>query len=166
MLAACAGSSTAAPPPSASPAQTTAACAADQAGQFDFWVGSWKATWTDASGAATATDLVATTGCEIDETFAADRFLGNSNYSATSRSTWDPALGKWVQDYRDNVGERSRWLGCFTSGAMTLIGPQVGSRQQRVIWHDIHADHWTWEYDSSTDGSHWSPQLVLTYARS
>ena len=105
------------------------------------------------------------TGCELDETFTAQRFLGHMNYTATSRSHWDPTLGKWVQDYSDSVGERSRWLGGFNNGAMTLIGPQVGAREQRVIWKDIHPGGWIWEYDSSTDGTTWTPLLVVIYQR-
>ena len=84
----------------------------------------------------------------------------------TSTSHWDPALGRWVQDYRDNVGERSRWLGGFAEGAMTLIGPQVGGRQQKIVWRNIQTDSWIWEYDSSTDGTTWAPLVVVSYQRS
>ena len=48
---------------------------------------------------------------------------------------------------------------------MTLIGPQVGAREQRVIWKDIHPGGWIWEYDSSTDGTTWTPLLVVIYQR-
>ena len=109
--------------------------------------------------------MVVQNGCEIDETFTAARFLGHTDYIATSRSHWDAALTKWVQDYSDNVGERSRWLGAFANGAMTLIGPQVGSRQQRIIWRDIRVDGWNWEYDSSTDGTSWGSLVAITYTR-
>ena len=165
-LGACAGSSTASPaPPSPSPALGTPGCIAREAAEFDFWVGSWTGTWTDAQGTATASDIVINAGCEIDEKFTAARFLGHDRYSATSRSHWDLVLGKWVQDYRDSVGERSRWLGGFANGAMTLVGPQVGGRQQRVIWRDIRSDGWTWEYDSSADGQTWSALVVVSYRR-
>lgn len=165
--AACSSSTVATPivtPGSSSP--SAAGCSVPQAGQFDFWIGSWKGTWTDSQGTATATDVVTRSGCEIDETFTAARFLQHDNYSATSKSTWNASLSKWVQDYRDNVGERSRWLGGFDSGAMTLIGPQVGGRQQKVVWRDIQSDRWIWEYDSSTDGATWSSLLVVSYQRS
>ena len=162
--AACSSSSSAALP-SPSSTQHVTGCTAPEARQFDFWVGSWKGTWTDGQGPTSGSDVVVSSGCEIDETFAAPRFLGHTGYSATSHSHWDPALTKWVQDYSDNFGERSRWLGGVASGAMTLIGPQVGSRQQRIIWRDIRSDGWTWEYDSSTDGSNWSAVVVVTYAR-
>lgn len=140
-------------------------CISPQAAQFDFWVGSWRGTWTDAQGTATATDVVVRNGCEIDEQFGAARFLQHENYGATSKSHWDSALGKWVQDYSDSVGERSRWLGGYTSGAMTLVGPQVGSRQQRIVWRDIQSNRWIWEYDNSTDGTTWSVVIVVTYLR-
>ncbi|HEV2217367.1 MAG TPA: hypothetical protein VGV88_07315 [Candidatus Dormibacteraeota bacterium] len=164
VFAACSGSTTAAPPSPAS-TQSVSGCTAPEAAQFDFWVGSWRGRWADAQGAAFATDVVVRNGCEIDESFEAPRFLQHDNYSATSKSQWDPSLGKWVQDYSDSVGERSRWLGGFASGAMTLIGPQVGSRQQRIVWHDIESGGWTWDYDSSTDGSTWSAVVVIRYQR-
>lgn len=165
--AACSSSTVATPtvsPGNVSP--SAAGCSAPQAGQFDFWIGSWKGTWTDNQGTATATDVVARNGCEIDETFSAARFLQHDNYSATSKSTWNASLAQWVQDYSDNVGERSRWLGGFAGGAMTLIGPQVGGRQQRVVWRNIQSDRWIWEYDSSTDGTTWSSLVVVSYQRS
>lgn len=163
--AACSGSSTAAPPP-ASPTHGVSGCTAPEAEQFDFWVGSWTGTWTDPEGAATATDVVIKSGCEVDETFRAARFLQHVNYSATSKSHWDSTLSAWVQDYSDSVGERSRWLGGFAAGAMTLVGPQVGSRQQKIVWRNIQPDRWIWEYDSSNDGATWAVVLVVTYQRS
>lgn len=164
VCAACSGSSTVALPSPAS-TQSVSGCSAPEAAQFDFWVGRWLGRWIDAQGTAMATDEVVRNGCEIDESFEAPRFLQHDNYSATSRSHWDPSLGKWVQDYSDNVGERSRWLGGYSSSAMTLIGPQVGSRQQRIVWRDIQSGGWTWEYDSSTDGSTWSAVVVIRYQR-
>ena len=160
----CACGTTSAVIPTPSPAQSPS-CAAAPAAQFDFWVGSWKGTWTDAQGTATATDVVVKNACEIDETFTAARFLQHTGYSATSKSHYDPGGSKWVQDYSDSVGERSRWLGEFTGGAMTLIGPQVGSRRQKISWYDIRPDSWIWEYDSSTDGTTWSALVVVSYKR-
>lgn len=151
-------------PGTASP--SAAGCSAPQAAQFDFWIGSWKGTWTDNQGTATATDVVTRTGCEIDETFSAARFLHHENYRATSQSMYNSSLGRWVQDYRDSVGERSRWLGEFAGGAMSLVGPQVGGRQQKIVWRNIQPNSWIWEYDSSTDGTTWSPLVVVSYERS
>jgi len=168
LAAACSSSSSAvtSTPKPAVATQSAPSCSSAQAAQFDFWAGSWTGTWTDAQGAATATDVVVKNGCEVDETFRAARFLQHTDYSATSKSHWDPTLSQWVQDYSDSVGERSRWLGGFAGGAMTLIGPQVGSRQQKVVWRNIQPDRWIWEYDSSTDGTTWAAVLVVTYQRS
>lgn len=163
-ILACACGTTSAAIPTPSAAQTPS-CVTPQAAEFNFWIGSWKGSWSDDIGPATGTDVVVRSACEIDETFQAARFLGHTDYADTSRSHWDPALSKWVQDYSDNAGERSRWTGGFANGAMTLIGPPVGSRQQRIIWRDIRADGWNWEYDSSTDGATWSAQVVIAYTR-
>jgi hypothetical protein len=165
VAAACSGSSTAAPPPRSSPAQTVTACVGPQAAQFDFWIGSWRGAWTDGVGPETAIDVVVRNGCELDETFTAAHFLHTTGYSATSKSRWDSALGKWIQDYSDNAGERSRWLGGFADGAMTLVGPQTGTRAQKVVWRNIEANSWAWDYDSSTDGTTWSPLVTIQYVR-
>jgi hypothetical protein len=170
ILVACSGTapsaSTTAPQASqASVTPSTTGCVAPEAAQFDFWVGTWKGTWADSGHIQTASDTIVRSGCEIDETFAAAFFLGHTNYTATSKSHWDSSFGMWVQDYADNVGERSRWLGSFAKGQMVLVGPEVGSRQQRVIWRDIRVDGWVWEYDSSVDGASWNALAVIPYTR-
>jgi hypothetical protein len=164
--AACSASSPSAPAPTGHAAATASAdpCAAPEASQFDFYVGTWNMSWTEFGPARfTGRDMLVKNGCEIDEVLTAAHFLGSDNYRATSISAWDPARRKWVQQYRDNGGQRT-YLGAFENGEMVLTA-NAGVKQ-RLTWRDITRDSFVWELDTSADAVNWNQVVVIDYTRS
>jgi hypothetical protein len=165
VLAACAGSApssgTAGSPPAAAASRDP--CAAPEASQFDFYVGSWNMTWTEfAPTRFQGLDILVKNGCELDEVLTAPQFLGTGNYRATSVTAWDPVRRKWVQRYRDNGGERT-YVGTFENGEMVLIA-NAGVKQ-RLTWRDITRSSFVWEFDQSADAVNWNQVVVIDYQR-
>src|SRR5262249_51530026 len=80
--------------------QTTAACAAPEFRQLDFWVGRWDLSWNGGKGTNTITREM--DGCVIPEHFAGDasqQFLRGESFSM-----YQPKLGLWRQTWVDNQG--------------------------------------------------------------
>src|SRR3954471_13285131 len=69
-------------------------CAAAQAAQFDFWLGTWDVVWDSPSGPLKGTNTVTKQGCVIVEHFDA-RLAGVAGYIGNSAAAWVPSLGKW-----------------------------------------------------------------------
>ena len=143
-------------------------CAAPQAAQFDFWVGTWDVAWQGPAGPLAGTNTVTKQGCAIVEHF--DGPLGGvSGYIGNSAAAWVPSLGKWVQNYVDTTGFAGTYVGGYEGSAFILYRATAGgaiANTGRLVWKDITPDRLTWTNDVTKDGgATWAVGLTIAYTR-
>jgi hypothetical protein len=149
-----------------------AAPAAQAADLFDFWVGDWNVTWTKPDGSVgKARNHVARIldGNVIEEQFETDPSEPPPLLKGRSLSVRDPA-GLWHQAWADNQGGFFA-LTASTDGdtrlfstALVPAGEQV--KGQRMVFHHISRDAFTWDWEGTTDGGKtWKLLWQLDYKR-
>lgn len=139
-----------------------APCTRPEASQFDFWVGTWDATWADGGkGTNTITKILG--GCVIQEQFDGGALHG------LSVSTFDVRAGRWKQTWVDNQGGYLDFVGGFNDGKMTLTRQMERDGQtihQRMVWFNIQPDQFDWHWEHSTDGgATWDVLWAIKYRR-
>lgn len=138
---------------------------------FDFWIGDWVVTWTNANGSpGQARNRVSKIldGKVIEEDFAGDpavtpRLLGRS------LSVLDKG-GTWRQAWADNQGGFFALTGgsdgqtrFFTTAFQPVDGQLKG---QRMRFYGIRPDSFDWDWEGSTDGGKtWTLIWRLHYQR-
>lgn len=130
--------------------------------QFDFWLGDWDCTWgEDGRGANSITRIL--DGKVIQEDFRAPDLHG------MSVSSYDPERGLWCQTWVDNNGTYLDFTGGFEDGKMILSRDAIvrGEKcRQRMVWYDIEADRFTWNWERSDDGGQtWRVLWQIRYTR-
>ena len=107
-------------------AATSAACAAPERRQLDFWLGEWVVTDTAKKyevGSSRIERIV--NGCAIKESYDAPKAPGGA-YSGTSYSGFDPKDAKWHQMYVD-VNGNVTWY----SGGLEGAPPELTDSRDR-----------------------------------
>jgi hypothetical protein len=150
--------------------QTIPSCAAPEASQLDFWLGTWALTWTADDGQGRGTNTLTKTldGCVVHE-----RFESVDGFRGESVSVYDVRSGQWRQTWVDNRGGYLLLTGGHNEdGVMELrtapfTHPQTGREQvNRMIWTDVTDEALTWRWQRSLDdGTTWEDQWVITYQR-
>ena len=151
---------------------TSAATAAQPADMFDFWLGDWQVSWKNADGSVgKARNHVSRIldGHVIEEQFEQDAADPAPLLKGRSLSVRDPA-GLWHQAWADNQG------GFFAltasadgdkrlfSTALKTVGSEV--KGQRMVFHHITADAFTWDWEGTADGGKtWKLLWRLDYRR-
>ena len=145
--------------------------AASPAELFDFWVGDWNLTWTNANGSpGQARNRVGKIldGKVIEENFEGDaatapRLLGRS------LSVLDSG-GHWRQAWADNQGGFFALTGGsdgetrFFATDFKPVGDQL--KGQRMRFYDIKPDSFDWDWEGSSDGGKtWTLIWRLHYQR-
>ena len=149
-----------------------AAPAPQPADLYDFWLGDWQVTWKNADGTAGhARNHVSRIldGQVIEEQFEADPAGTPPLLRGRSLSVRD-AAGQWHQAWADNQG------GFFAltasadgdkrlfSTALVPVGDQV--KGQRMVFHHIMKDAFTWDWEGTPDGGKtWKLLWQLDYKR-
>jgi hypothetical protein len=138
---------------------------------FDFWVGDWRVTWTNANGSpGQARNRVSKIldGKVIEENFEGDpatapRLLGRS------LSVLDTG-GVWRQAWADNQGGFFALTGSaegenrYFSTGFRQVGEQLQGKRMR--FYDIQADSFSWDWEGSNDGGKtWTLLWRLHYQR-
>lgn len=141
-------------------------CAAPEASQFDFWLGQWDLTWAD-SGQGTNHITKPLGNCVIQEQF---RDLAPNGFAGMSVSVYDPQAKLWRQTWVDNSGGYMVFTGGWANDRMTLsrtITKRDGTEViQRMVFHDIAADSFVWDWQASTDnGATWEMKWQIFYKR-
>ncbi|MEZ4655379.1 MAG: hypothetical protein R3E12_17760 [Candidatus Eisenbacteria bacterium] len=138
-----------------------APCSAEEASQFDFWLGTWDLTWEGGSGTNTVTKIM--DSCVVQEQFEGDGFKG------TSVSVWVPQVNRWKQTWVDNQGGYLDFEGGMEGDRMILSREaprRVPPVRQRMVFYDITADSLNWDWESSADGGKtWDLQWRIHYQR-
>lgn len=146
-------------------------CAAPEQKQFDFWVGSWDATWPGQTAGETGHGTNNITrildGCVVQENFTAE---DATHLRGISVSIFNPNSGKWKQTWVDNQGSYLDFTGEFANGQMILSREAVqknGTKSmQRMVWKNITASDFDWSWEASTDGGKtWTVQWPIHYKK-
>lgn len=140
---------------------------------FDFWVGKWDVTWTEADGKiGKGTNTVLKT---LDNTVIQENFRINQGaskgYQGTSLSVYNPKKKTWHQGYADNQGAYFNFTGERQGEKRIFKTDPVnnGDKQliQRMVFYDISANSLTWDWEFSDDGGKtWKLNWRINYKRS
>ena len=130
--------------------------------QFDFWLGEWEAAWGGNERGTNRVERILE-GKVIQENFSAPDFTG------MSVSTYDPERKLWCQTWVDSSGTYLDFTGSFENGRMTLVRDAIvrgEACKQRMIWYDIQADRFHWNWERSDDGGGtWRVLWQIRYTR-
>ena len=117
--------------------------------QFDFWVGSWEASWPaeKAGEVDHGTNEIRRVlqDCVIQENFDGGSSM---HLRGISISVFDTHAGKWKQTWVDNEGGYLDFVGEFADGQMVLsrqaTRPDGTKILQRMVWKNIHPNQFDW----------------------
>ncbi len=139
---------------------------------FDFWLGDWQVSWKNADGTAGhARNHVSRILDDrvIEERFEADPAGKPPLLKGRSLSVRDPQ-GQWHQAWADNQGGFFALTGSadgdkrlFSTALVQVDGQEKG---QRMVFHHITKDGFTWDWEGTTDGGKtWKLLWQLDYRR-
>ena len=144
----------------------------DSAQYFDFWVGTWTASWDEGEGVKALGQNTITRildGKVIQENF--EILDGKSKgFKGTSISVFQPRFNRWRQAWADNQGGYFDFVGDF-DGDRRIFKTQVLERggkqtQQRMVFYDITEKSMTWDWELSQDGGEtWTLNWRIFYTR-
>ena len=129
--------------------------------EFDFWLGEWDVHWGE-DGCGTNRIERILDGKVIQENFAAPDLIG------TSVSCFDFERQLWCQTWVDNSGSYLDFTGRFENGKMVLERYALVKGQvykQRMVWYEIEADKFEWNWERSDDGEKWRVLWNIHYTR-
>ena len=135
---------------------------------FDFWVGEWDVSWTNAGGTmGKGKNKIVKI---LDGKVIQENFEDETGFKGTSISVFNPAQKKWHQAWADNQG-----------GYFDFEGEQAGDKKmfktkiretngkkyvQRMVFYDIKPQSITWDWEKSEDGGiTWSLQWRIYYKK-
>lgn len=132
---------------------------------LDFWIGDWAISWPGGHGTNKISRSLG--GRVVEEVFASES--GGGSFDGRSLSVLDVADGRWRQTWVDDAGSYLDFVGVEVDGRIsfqrsaTVQGKPV---LQRMVWLDVTADGFRWEWQSSTDaGATWKVMWPLDYRR-
>lgn len=139
---------------------------------FDFWVGHWEVSWSEADGKiGRGTNTITKT---LDNVVIEENFKvldGNSKgYLGTSISVYNPQKKTWHQGYADNQGAYFSFVG-ERQGDKRIFKTEMivqGEKQiiQRMVFYDIKQNSMTWDWESTIDGGKtWTLNWRINYKR-
>lgn len=142
---------------------------------FDFWVGDWDVSWDGSSGSAAGKGRNQITrildGKVLEESFVAAAGQGaQPPLKGRSVSVFDTASKLWRQTWVDNQGGFIV-LSAHTDGDKRIFqtAPRKnGAKEtmQRMVFHDIQKNSFTWDWESSSDGGKtWQLGWRIAYKR-
>jgi len=130
--------------------------------QFDFWLGEWDVRWGE-DERGTNHVLRIMDDKVIQENFSAPDLTG------MSISVFDSERQLWCQTWVDNSGSYLDFTGNFEAGKMTLQRDAIVKGEackQRMVWYEIAADKFEWNWERSDDGGKsWRVLWNIHYTR-
>ncbi|MEM9833687.1 MAG: hypothetical protein AAF944_23860 [Bacteroidota bacterium] len=141
---------------------------------FDFWVGEWELTWTDAQGDSQKgyNRIVKILDNQvIQENFEVIPTSENATaFKGMSLSVYNPRSKQWHQAWTDSQGGYYDFTGQFEGEKrmfVTTITNQKGKEVElRMVFRDISAESFVWDWESSTDGGKtWNLNWQIHYQR-
>lgn len=144
----------------------------DSARYFDFWAGSWTASWDEGDGVkplGTNTISWILDGTVLQENFEVKEGM-SKGFKGTSLTVFQTRFNRWKQAWADNQGGYFDLVGEFT-GEKRILKTQVVERgdkkiQQRMVFYDITERSMTWDWEMSQDGgATWTLQWRIFYTK-
>ena len=140
---------------------------------LDFWLGDWTVTWTNANGSTGhARNRVTRVlgGAVIEENFEQDAGDPAPLLHGRSLSVRQQATGTWRQAWVDDQGGFFALTASVDGEKRLFTTPMRGvgdqERGQRMVFHDIRPDAFTWDWQGTTDGGRtWTLLWRIEYAR-
>lgn len=135
---------------------------------FDFWVGEWTATWSNADGSTgKGKNRIVKI---LDGKVIQEHFEDESGFKGTSLSVYTPVQKKWRQAWADNQGGYFDFEGDMSDGKKifkTKMREANGKQyMSRMLFYDIKTDAFTWDWEKTEDGGKtWALQWRIQYAR-
>ena len=135
-----------------------------EAKQFDFWLGEWDAAWGE--NLRGVNRITKRWDRVVVEEFSGHPGMTLEGHSV---STYDVVAKQWKQTWVDNEGSYLDFTGNFADGKMTLrraFQKDGKTIQQRMVWYDIAADVFKWNWERSLDdGKTWEVMWKIVYTR-
>ncbi len=141
--------------------------------KFDFWVGSWQVHWINKDGTtAYGTNDIEKIldGKVIRENFKATDAGPMSGFEGKSFSVYNAQRQEWRQTWVDNQGGYITFTGefdgdkrIFETTTVERDGKQLANR---MVFYEIKADSFTWDWMRTDDGGKtWSLLWRIYYVR-
>jgi hypothetical protein len=136
-------------------------------GDFDFWLGSWRGTWTHGSSRGEASNIVTKDfgGHVIVENFAAKP---PNALRGLSVSVFDPRDGCWKQTWVDDTGSYLDFRGGPIGQEMHLSREVVQDGDewlQRMIFCNIEPQRFDWLWQRTRSNGSWETLWQIAYER-
>ena len=139
---------------------------------FDFWVGQWNAEWSLQNGeTGKGTNFITK---ELDGKVIEENFSilegPNAGFKGKSLSVYNPLNKIWHQAWTDNQGGYYDFHGAI-EGDRNIFTTNVleqGDKRiiQRMVFYDIEADSFTWDWEGTQDGGEtWNLLWRINYTR-
>lgn len=151
--------------PQSAPVQPTQFCQTQEYRQLDFWVGDWKASFTNSDGSiGTGRNIITIEkdGCVIEENFDSAGLSGNS------LSLYHAPTKLWRQTWVDNQGDYFDLTGGPTDdGGFMLTNIRLNDKAPhlRMRWDNITPASFDWYWEKSEDGKVWTLSWHIKYER-
>ena len=139
---------------------------------YDFWLGKWQASWTNAdgsTGSGTNHIFKVLDGKVLEENFSIPTG-GQAGFKGKSLSVFNPTNKTWHQAWADNQGGYFDFYGSIEGNKNMFSTHPVEKNgriiQQRMVFYNISDDEFTWDWESTADGGDtWNLQWRINYTR-
>jgi len=136
-------------------------------GDFDFWLGSWVATWGD--DGEQGTNIVRRM---LNDLVIEERFDGRpgADFRGSSTSVYDEHRKLWLQTWVDDGGNYFALEGGRSDGEMVLLCDRHNDASRearfRMRFYDIEQDAFNWSWERSDDGGEsFTLKWLIAYRR-
>jgi len=136
---------------------------------FDFWLGDWDVSWTNADGTrGRGRNRIAKVldGNVIEENFEETPDGKTPPLKGRSLSVQHKASGVWRQAWTDNQGGYFSFTAQVDGDKRIFITDMVDQKALRMVFHSIRKDTLTWDWEGTKDGGKsWTRQWRIEYQR-
>lgn len=140
---------------------------------FNFWLGNWDLTWTNADGSiGNGENSIIKILDEniIQENFKVIKDSSMQSFTGKSWSVFNKNNGTWHQTWVDNQGTYLDFVGEIDRNKRifkrTATGPDGKEYLQRMVFYDIKTNSFTWDWEISKDnGETWELKWRIHYKR-
>ena len=139
---------------------------------YDFWLGKWKVSWTNADGSVgsgTNHILKILDDKVIEENFTITEG-GQAGFKGKSMSVYNPNTKTWHQAWADNQGGYYDFIGEI-SGDKKIFKTEAIEKNgkvsiQRMVFYNISENNLTWDWEGTNDGGQsWNLLWRINYEK-
>ena len=137
---------------------------------YDFWLGNWNGTFDENGKTCHATNHITRI---MNNKYIHEDFTiidgENKGYKGESFSVLDQSDKKWKQTWIDSQGGYLDFVGDKDGDTKifkrNFTNPNGKIIYQRMRFYNIQKDSFTWDWESSKDGSTWQLDWRINYTR-